>query len=64
MIERYRGLSRTARSIFWIILVLMILALLYTVVTSQAGLILIGICCGGAVLVLLIGLISERGMRR
>jgi hypothetical protein len=64
MVERFRGLSTTSRGIFWLILTLLVAGLLYAVFSTQLGQTALLVCCGGGVLVVIIGLASEAGMRR
>ncbi len=62
--DRYSGLSRTSRTVFWVILAAMIVIGLFAFFTSELGRNLALICCGGIVVLILIGIISENGMRR
>lgn len=62
--ERYRNLSGTSRSIFWVILVAMIVVGLIAFFTSETGRTVALLCCGGIVVLVVIGILSEQGMRR
>lgn len=63
-LERLRGLSRSTQVLAGVILMAMILVLLYAFFTSDVGRAAALLCCGGAVALVVIGLISEAGMRR
>lgn len=56
--------SRNTRLIGWVILVLLIMAVLFAFFSSQLGQNVLLICCGGGLLVAVVGILSERGMRR
>jgi hypothetical protein len=62
--ERFRALSRPSRAAFWLIIALLAAALLYAVFSTQLGQTALLVCCGGGALVIVIGLMSEAGMRR
>ncbi len=62
-----RGLQRTSRRLrigFWVMLALMIAALAIAFFDTRLGQTVVLACCGGIVLLVVIGLLSERGMRR
>jgi len=59
-----RNVSRTSRVVFWIILTVLVGFLLYGFFSSSIGQYALLICCGGGLLVAVIGILSERGMRR
>jgi hypothetical protein len=62
-----RGLQRTSRRLrigFWVMLALMIAALAIAFFDTRLGQTVVLACCGGIVLLIVIGLLSERGMRR
>jgi hypothetical protein len=63
-LERFRGLSRSSRVVFWVILGLFVAIALYAFFSSQLGQNALLCCCGGVVIVALIGIVSERGMRK
>lgn len=63
-VERFRGLSRGAQIVAGLILAGLILALLIAFFTSEIGRTVALVCCGGVIVVVVIGLLSERGMRR
>ncbi|MCC6802402.1 MAG: hypothetical protein IT319_05935 [Anaerolineae bacterium] len=62
--NRYRNLSQRSRSLFWVILVVMIVVGLVAFFTSEIGRTVTLVCCGGLILLVVIGVISEGGMRR
>jgi hypothetical protein len=62
--DRYRNLSGTSRGIFWVILVAMVVVGLVAFFTSETGRNAALLCCGGIVVLVVVGLLSERGMRR
>ncbi len=62
--QRYRNLSRNSRFIFWAIIAAMVAFILYAIFSTSFGQTALLVCCGGGILVIIIGLISERGMRR
>lgn len=61
---RLRRISLSSRTIFWIIVAVLATGLLYAIFSTQLGQTALLICCGGAVLIVVIGLVSEAGMRR
>lgn len=63
-VDRFRGLSRTGQIVAGLILAGMILILLIAFFTSEIGRTLALICCGGIAVIVIIGLLSEQGMRR
>lgn len=50
--------------IFWIVLAVMIVAGLIAFFTSETGRTIALVCCGGLILLIVIGVVSEGGMRR
>jgi len=62
--NRYRNLSRNTRIIGWVILALLIMVALFAFFSSPLGRNVLLICCGGGILVAVVGILSERGMRR
>jgi hypothetical protein len=58
-----RRFSLKARTIFWLLLIGLATALLYAVFSTQIGQTALLVCCGGAVLLVVIGIVSESGMR-
>jgi len=63
-IDRWNGLSRGSKTIFTIILIGMVLVGLYAFFTSETGRMITLVCCGGAIALIAIGILSERGMGR
>ena len=61
--NRYRNLSSSSRTIFWIILAVMIVIGLIAFFTSETGRNVALVCCGGVILLLVVGVLSERGMQ-
>jgi hypothetical protein len=59
-----RRISLTSRTIFFIILGLLILTGVYAFLNSRIGQTALLVCCGGAVLLVVVGILSENGMRR
>lgn len=57
-------ISLATRTIFWLILVGMIVLGLFAFFTSRIGQQALLICCGGLVVLVVGGVLSERGMRR
>ncbi len=62
--ERLRGLSTSSRAVFWLIVAALIAGLLYAIFSTQLGQTALLVCCGGGLLILVIGGLSEAGMRR
>ncbi|KXK19208.1 MAG: hypothetical protein UZ15_CFX003002077 [Chloroflexi bacterium OLB15] len=62
--QRYRNLSRNSRILFWAIIAAMVAFVLYAIFSTSLGQTALLVCCGGIILIVVIGLISERGMRR
>lgn len=62
--DPYRNLSRSSRAVFWAILAAFVAIALYAFFNSQFGQNALLCCCGGAIVIALIGIVSERGMRR
>jgi len=63
-IERFNRLSRTARAIFVVALVAMIAIGVYAFFTLDLGRTVALVCCGGIVVLVIIGILSEMGMKR
>lgn len=62
--NRYRNLPTNSRRVFWIVLAVMIVIGLYGFFTSSLGRTISLVCCGGVILIVIVGLLSERGMSR
>lgn len=56
--------SRNTRLVGWAILALLIMAALFAFFSSQLGQNVLLVCCGGGILIAIVGILSERGMRR
>jgi hypothetical protein len=63
-LDRFRSLSRTSRTTFWVILAGMVAFLLYAIFSTRLGQYGLLCCCGGALAIVAAGLLSERGMSR
>ncbi len=63
-IDRFRSLSRTSRAVFWLILAAFVAVVVYAFFTSRFGQNALLCCCGGAIVIALVGIVSERGMSR
>jgi hypothetical protein len=59
-----QNVSRGSRTIFWIVLIVLVGAVIYAIFSTQIGQTALLLCCGGAIAIAAIGLVSERGMRR
>ncbi|MEP7293761.1 MAG: hypothetical protein ABI835_18380 [Chloroflexota bacterium] len=64
MTNRYRNLSGSSKRIFWVILAVMIVVGLFAFFTSETGRNIALLCCGGIVVLIVVGIVSENGMRR
>lgn len=62
--DRLKGISLTSRTVFWLLIVAGVVIGLYAFLSSRFGQTAILVCCGGAVLLVVVGLLSEGGMRR
>ena len=62
--DRYSSLSRSSRTVFWVILAAMIVIGLFAFFTSEIGRNITLICCGGIIVLIVVGIVSENGMRR
>ena len=62
--QRLRRFSGRARKVYFALIALGVLALAYAFVTSRTGQTVIAVCCGVLVLLAVVGILSERGMRR
>ncbi len=59
-----KNISLTSRTIFWLIIVAFVVIGLYAFFSSRIGQAALLVCCGGAVVLVVVGILSERGMRR
>ncbi len=62
--NRYRNLSGSSRMIFWIILAIMVVVGLIAFFTSETGRNVALVCCGAVGLLIVVVIVSERGMQR
>jgi hypothetical protein len=62
--DRFRNTRLASRTVFWLILIALVVAALYAFFSSRIGQTALVICCGGLVLLVVVGILSERGMRR
>jgi hypothetical protein len=62
--DRFRNIRLASRTVFWLIMIALIVAALYAFFSSRIGQTAVFICCGGLVLLVVVGILSERGMRR
>lgn len=62
--DRLKGFSLTSRTIYRLIIVGMVIVLVFAFLNSRIGQTALLVCCGGAILLVVVGLLSERGMRR
>lgn len=53
-----------SRTIFWLILIGMIVIGLYAFVSSRFGQTALVVCCGGLIVLVVVGILSENGMKR
>jgi hypothetical protein len=61
--DRLRNIRLASRTVFWLILIALIVAVLYAIFSSRLGQTALFICCGGLALLVVVGILSERGMR-
>lgn len=62
--NRLMALSKSSRFLFYAILIALITAALVAFFNSRIGTISLTLCCGGGIVLVIVGLLSERGMRR
>jgi len=62
--NRYRNPSQRSRSTFWIILAVIIVVGGIAFFASDVGRTIALVCCGIVILLIVVGVISEGGMRR
>jgi hypothetical protein len=62
--DRLRNIRLASRTVFWLVFIALNVVALYAFFSSRLGQTALVICCGGAVLLVVVGLLSERGMRR
>ncbi|MBZ0283076.1 MAG: hypothetical protein K8L97_20225 [Anaerolineae bacterium] len=62
--DKLKGISLTSRTIFWLLLVAGVVIGLYAFLSSQFGQTALLVCCGGIVVLVVVGVLSEGGMRR
>lgn len=64
MDKQLQRISLTSRTVFWLILGAFVAIGLYTFVRSRIGQTALLVCCGGLIVLAVVGILSERGMRR
>jgi len=62
--DKLKGISLTSRTIFWLLLVAGVVIGLYAFFSSRFGQTALLVCCGGIVVLVVVGVLSEGGMRR
>jgi hypothetical protein len=62
--DRLKRISVASRTVYIIIIGALILIGLYAFFNSRIGQAAFLICCGGAVVLVIVGIVSEGGMRR
>ncbi len=62
--DRLKNISVASRTVYVVVIGAIILIGLYAIFSSRLGQTALLVCCGGAVLLVVVGLMSERGMRR
>lgn len=61
--DRLRNIRLASRTVFWLLFITFNVAVLYAFFSSRFGQTALVICCGGVVLLVVVGVLSERGMR-
>ncbi len=64
MDKQLKRISLTSRTVFWLILVAFVVIGLYAFFSSRIGQTALLVCCGGLIALAVVGILSERGMRR
>jgi hypothetical protein len=62
--EQLRNFRLASRTVFWLIFIGLVVAALYAIFSTRIGQTALLICCGGLALLVVVGILSERGMRR
>jgi len=62
--DRLKQISLASRTVYIVIIGGLILIGLYAFFSSRVGQTALLVCCGGAVVLVVVGVMSERGMRR
>ena len=62
--DRFKQISLTSRTIYILVIGVLILIGLYAFVNSRVGQTALLVCCGGAIVLVVVGIISEGGMKR
>ena len=62
--DRLKNISVASRTVYIIVIGVIILIGLYAFFNSRIGQTALLVCCGGGLLLVVVGLASERGMRR
>ncbi|MCS7071456.1 MAG: hypothetical protein NZM00_08130 [Anaerolinea sp.] len=63
-LDRFKSLSRTSRAVFTVILTAMIVVGVYAFFTSEVGRTVALVCCGGIIVLVIVGILSEMRMKR
>lgn len=62
--DRLRNVRLASRTIAWLILGALIIIGLYAFFNSRFGQTALLVCCGGIIVLVIVGILSENGMRR
>ncbi|MEO8611856.1 MAG: hypothetical protein ABI690_28410 [Chloroflexota bacterium] len=62
--DRFKQISLTSRTIYILVIGVLIVIGLYAFFNSRVGQAALLVCCGGAILLVIVGVISEGGMKR
>jgi hypothetical protein len=62
--DRFKRISLTSRTIYILVIGVLILIGLFAFFNSQIGQTALLVCCGGAIVLVVVGIISEGGMKR
>ncbi|MBK8026534.1 MAG: hypothetical protein IPK19_35385 [Chloroflexi bacterium] len=62
--NQLRNLSGTSRIIFIVVAIALVLVAFYAFFTSETGRLISVVCCGGVIVLAVVGILSERGMGR
>ena len=62
--DRFKQISLTSRTIYILVIGALILIGLFAFFSSRVGQTALLVCCGGAIVLVVVGVISEGGMKR